>query len=262
MTGVSPGPRSQCKKQSENPQPCHEIAIHAPQWPIVASKRYLLQPPTTIIHSTMSQSGMSARAMSNSRRQLLGQASSTVSSQNSGVKKFDEYRRSVNESPMAELTVADVGGEGGIKDVILADWCLHMGKVPYRWTNKDDVLAAATHGKYLQSTKDELKRKFPQHPDFKSGYQKEWFDDMKAGLIKNVERFIRSSSADTRDTTVVPLYRKIHPGWVRNDEDMKDLQSMMEDLMKSADPERYWKRLEVILQYLGVGRGEEGKYVN
>ena len=112
------------------------------------------------------------------------------------------------ESPMAELTNANVGGEGGIKDVILADWCLHVGKDPHRWTNNDDVLAAATHGKYLQSTKDELKRKFPQHPDFKSGYQKEWFDDMKAGLVKNVERFIRSSNADTRDTTVVPLYRK------------------------------------------------------
>ena len=98
----------------------------------------------------MSQTGMSARGASNARRQLLGQASSTVSSQNSGVKKFDEYRRSVNESPMAELTNADVGGEGGIKDVILADWCLHMGKD--RWTNKDDVLAAATHGKCLQST--------------------------------------------------------------------------------------------------------------
>ena len=44
---------------------------------------------------------------------------------------------------------------------------------------------------------------------------------------------------------------------------MKDLQSMMEDLMKSADPgEPCWKRLEVILQCLGVGRGEEDKYVN
>lgn len=205
---------------------------------------------------------MDARTASDARRRVLGQASSTVSSQNSGVKRFDEYRRSVNESPTAELTADDVGGEGGIKDVILAEWCRHMGKDPCRWENKDDVLGAATHGKYLQSTKDELKRMFPQHPDFRSGYQKEWFDDMKAGLIKNVERYIRSRGADTRDTTVIPLYRKIHPGWVRKDDDMKDLISMMEELMKSNDPQRYWKRLEVILQYLGVGRGEEGKYVN
>lgn len=209
----------------------------------------------------MAQTNMSARDTSQQRRRLAGQASSTIGSQNSGVKKFDEYRRSVNEPTMAELTDADVGGEGGIKDVVLADWCLHMGKDPCR-RPKGEVLTAATHVKYLQSTKDELQRTFPKHPDFKSGYQKEWFDDMKKGLEKNVERFIRSSNEDTRYTTVVPLYRKIHPGWVNNDEDMKDLLSMMEDLMKSNDSERYWKRLEVILQYLGVGRGEEGKYLN
>jgi len=177
------------------------------------------------------------------------------------MKKFDEYRRSVNEPCLKDLTEADVGGEGGIKDGILADWSLQMGRRPYQHGD-GDVMKADTHCKYLQSTTDELKRMFPRHADFATGYQKEWFDDMKKGLQKNVDRYIRSSSTDTRDTTVIPLCRKIHPGWVKNEEDMKDLQSMMEDLMKSNDPERYWKRLEVILQYLGVGRGEEGKYLN
>mmetsp|Transcript_1817 Transcript_1817/g.2998 ORF Transcript_1817/g.2998 Transcript_1817/m.2998 type:complete len:123 (-) Transcript_1817:362-730(-) len=55
----------------------------------------------------MAQTNMSARDTSQQRRRLAGQASSTIGSQNSGVKKFDEYRRSVNEPTMAELTDSD-----------------------------------------------------------------------------------------------------------------------------------------------------------
>ena len=48
--------------------------------------------------ANMSQTGMAGRAASQQRRQLIGQASSTIGSQSSDVKTFDECRRSEKAS--------------------------------------------------------------------------------------------------------------------------------------------------------------------
>ena len=126
-----------------------------------------------------------------------------------------------------------------------------------RTTN--NLFVAETVQLYFGKVKEQLKIKFPKAVDWKT--ESEWYSSMLKNLKDATERNkVLIAEEDSKQT--MPIYRVNNNVKPLDTAVSSDLRHIITDLIRSNHPNKFQKRLWIVLTYLGDDLGGEAKFLN
>jgi hypothetical protein len=232
----------------------------------------------------------------------LGSASATVGLSIAALNLCNGYRKKKNLCPISEAVYAEFEADN-LENFFLGFTCFcastpiptHADEdlMPKKAENKRCVMVS-TLKKYIGQAKEELRRKFPEHPDFtglKSNDDPSWYTGMLAAFERECNRFHMKIKGNEDivfgDTTTHPIYRNAtadqdpENDWQLEDNDeaggaggkvpkvvdyisLVDLKFICKKLLREStfQSTNLQSRAILITLWMAAGRGGEVKFVD
>ena len=200
----------------------------------------------------------------------LSAAASTISGNNSAIRRFDEFQKARSDPAFCELKELHVSEEHLQK--LMLDFGTYLVKTDLHY-GQESTITPTVKAKYFGKVKEELKQKFPKHSAWRD--EAEWYTPLQNGIEKGATR-TNLLSDEAFDSKTLPFYPAIRADYVRSKhrelilhgkvDYANDMRSLCYLLMKEATGEPYLQggplqqRVWFVMSMLAVGRGGEIKF--
>lgn len=221
---------------------------------------------------------------------LLGEAAATAASGDSAMKLYEVYRERKGKLPFDRMRFVEIESDNLENEILnYSIWCSSTPIPRYFDSNLQPksqnqegpmkLLVTSTLAKYIGKALLNIRRKFPEHPDFTGLKPNEvpgWWTRMRPQFEKECDKYHLTIGSEFTfgETTVRPLYsNNISVGYQQSDLPINDyvsiidLQSILKRLMNDAtlncsSEGKLQQRAWLAILYSAVGRGGEVKFID